>query len=78
MTFYEHLPIFSVHGEQANPLDVERMASELMECREALLAIGESIQKYALDTVWVDGWHGMGDGVHITAQDVIDELTKIE
>jgi hypothetical protein len=76
MTFTEKIPTFSIHGESASPRDVERLASELMECRAALISIGKGIEKYARDTVWIDGWNGAGDGVHITASDVISELTK--
>ena len=78
MTFNEKIVAFSIHGESASPKEVERLASELMECRAALIAIGKGIEKYAQDTVWVDGWQGFGDGVHITAADVIGELTEIE
>lgn len=77
MTFTEKIPSFSIHGESASPQEVERLASELMECRAALLAIGRGIDKYAQDTVWIDGWNGMGNGVHLSAADLIAELTKL-
>lgn len=46
----------------------------LPELVEALKAIRFAIDTYARDTIWVDGWKGAGNGVHITAHDVIDEI----
>lgn len=50
---------------------------ENAKLKEALRVIGDGIQKHAIDTVWVYGWQGFGAGVHITAQDVIEECTGI-
>lgn len=36
MTWNEKVPLLSIHGEQACPADVERLASELMDCRHCL------------------------------------------
>lgn len=77
MIWTDKIPMFSIHGEAASPKDVEQLASELIECGAALIAIGKGIEKYAVDTVWIDGWHGFGNGVHITAADIIEELTKL-